>query len=551
MQTGFTFALPSTWRDFSMPGFHKTTVSFETTRSFERLPINYLAANQTLHSFYRTAPVEKNARQWLEYRKKFPVDREVLVTVLRDQYASLESGTVPEVVWENISSLSKENMFTVTTGHQLNLFTGPLYFLYKIITTLNLAERLTADGIPTVPVYWMATEDHDMAEIAFANVYSQRIDWPTTWKGMAGRAPLDGIELALDQLRTKIGTTPGAPELFAILESAYLQSKTLAEAMRKLVNSLFGKYGLVILDADDARFKKAFVPVMLDDVREHSAEKIVGQAIEELKQEYTVQVHPRSINLFYAGSEFRERIVKEGSDYKVMNMEILWSEETLCKEIKDHPERFSPNVVLRPLYQETVLPNLAYIGGPAEIAYWLEYKSLFDHYHVHFPVLFLRNCALIIDKASEERCLKFGIEDEKIFDSADEWVKNFIRRMPDDDFSIVKYSNAIDHELGLLSERVARVDPSLRSTVESERQRVRNALQSIDEKVLRSKKKKSETEVNQLQKLKEKLFPGGTQQERFDNFIPFYLRYGTEFIRFLKEEFDPFEKKYILLKEKE
>lgn len=531
-----------------MPLFEKNSIKFDLTRFFDSLPVDYVNAKPDLAPFYSVFPSIENCLQIAGSRSSYKPDRKLLVEVISEQYknAGIELSGFTQ---QNLLSLLDEKTVTVTTGHQLNLFTGPLYFIYKILSTISLAEKLSKRGVPVVPVYWMASEDHDMEEIRFATIFGQKIEWVTDWTGASGRAKCTGIASALEQLKQKLGALPGADELFSLMSDAYTGSSNLGIAMRKIVHALFQKYGLIILDADDARLKSKFLPVIVDDLTAHSAETLISKVTADLGKNYNVQVHPRDINLFYLTSDKRERIVLNEGKYQVLDSEKSWSKDEMIEEVKNHPERFSPNVVLRPLYQESILPNIAVIGGPSEIAYWLEYKSTFDFFGIPFPVLFLRASLLLIDSPSVERMKKFNILPEQIFDSSDTWIKNYLKSTPELSFSITDSQNILEAEFNRLADEVSRIDASLKSNVEAESQKIKNALKTIEEKVIRARKKKNENEVNQMVKLKEKLFPNNSLQERTENFIPFYLRYGTSFFDELLLHIDPFDQRFIILTE--
>ena len=203
----------------------------------------------------------------------------------------------------------------------------------------------------------------------------------------------------LNQYKGVLGLEHHAGELAEIVETAYTKFDKLADATRYLVNALFGQYGLVIIDADDHRLKQQFAHIIEQDIIEQNSFKNISATNEQLeKLGVHIQVNPREINFFYLMDGLRERIVFEDELYKVLNTEISFSKEELQKEISNYPERFSPNVVMRPLYQEYILPNIAYVGGGAEVVYWLELKSNFEHYKVDFPILILRNSGLVIPK---------------------------------------------------------------------------------------------------------------------------------------------------------
>jgi len=508
----------------------------------------YIKRNNQLHPFYTAYPDEKGFQELIRKRNDFPVDRKLLAEVLTEQNQGSHDS-----VRKNISLLENTNTFTVTTGHQLNLFTGPLYFVYKILSAIKLSVWLN-EKFPEnrfIPVYWMASEDHDIAEINHTYIYGKKIEWSSAGTGAAGRLKCNGIDPVIAELKSITGSNTEADKLIAIISDAYKTGHSLSEATRILVNALFGRYGLVILDADNLKLKKQFVPLMKKELLNRSSyEKTSASIVSLEKMNYEIQVRPREINLFYIKDQSRERIVKEGNVYKVLNSEITWNESEIPEALDKNPERFSPNVVLRPLYQETILPNIAYVGGPAEIAYWLQYKSMFDDAGSFFPALVLRNCAMISDAGSEKRMEKLKISSTDLFKSVDVLSKEFIRN-DHDAFSMEEEVTMINNAFDSLQHKAAAVDPTVSSYVAAEKQKQLNLMKSVGEKITRAEKKKHEISLQQIQKLKDKFFPGKTLQERNENFIPFYLQYGETFFDGLLESFAPVSEKFHFLSEQQ
>lgn len=348
------------------------SVALRTTGQFPPLLLDYLDQKSELNDFYAIFPSLDGAQEAIRQRAGFdPVKRRILVDALSKQYSGISSAP-------DFSPLLNETTFTVTTGHQLNIFTGPLYVIYKIVTTINLARALkeTYPEYDFVPVYWMASEDHDFAEIASFNLFGQKYTWPGQPKGAVGRLNPKRLELVLDAL----------PQAVPFFRKAYLENQTLADAVRCYMHELFGGEGLVTLDADDAALKSHFLPVIEDELLNQTSGGLVADTTSRLeKLGYHTPVHAREINLFYLADELRERIVREGDTFKVVNTNRQFTEDEIRQEATQHPERFSPNVVLRPLYEEIILPNLAYIGGPSEVPYWLQLKGVFDYFGVPFP----------------------------------------------------------------------------------------------------------------------------------------------------------------------
>ena len=368
-------------------------LSYKETNYFTPLIIDYLDQKESLKPFYNRFPTLENFEAQIQEKDQFftSAKRKILVEVLKDQYKALQTS---EAVLGNIELLSNTKTFTVTTGHQLNLFTGPLYFLYKIVSTINLAKDLQKKypDFNFVPIYWMATEDHDFEEINYFNLNGKKFKWNSTQKhagkDAVGNLNTEGLDEVYSLFSAEIGGGTNAEALKKLFKKAYLEHSNLTDATRYLADELFKDYGLVILDGDDTRLKQEFLPYLEKEIFEQVSEKATEPLANKLKElGYTVQVNPREINLFYLKDGLRERIIEQEGRYFVNETEISWSEEELRSELKQHPERFSPNVMTRPLYQEVILPNLCYIGGGGELAYWFELKDFFKAVNVPFPIL--------------------------------------------------------------------------------------------------------------------------------------------------------------------
>ena len=277
--------------------------------------------------------------------------------------------------------LLKENTFTVTTAHQPNIFTGPLYFFYKILHTIHLAAELKKQ-FPEhnfVPVYYMGSEDADLQEVGSYTLAGEAYHWNTKQKGAIGRMKVDDELIKLLQnLEGYWLVQPAGKEALDVLKQAYQKGKTISEATLYLVHAYFGKYGLVVLQPDNAQLKAVFVDVMEKELRTGFSQKAIQSTKENLANTYHVQSDGRDLNLFYLKDNTRARIEKQGNAYIVVDTEMRFTEEEIVKELHAHPEMFSPNVILRGVYQETILPGIAFIGGGGELAYWMELKNVFN-----------------------------------------------------------------------------------------------------------------------------------------------------------------------------
>ena len=513
-------------------------IDYADTGAFSSLVTDYLAQEPHLQPFCGRFPSLESFKEQIEAKASFAKEqREVLYQELNRQYASIH---LHAEVRRNLELLKEPTTFTVTTGHQLNIFTGPLYFVYKIITAINTCRQLK-EAYPAydfVPVYWMATEDHDFAEISYFNLFGKRYEWETEQKGAVGRFTAEGIAQVLDAL----------PERYPIFEEAYRGHRTLADATRCFTHALFGEYGLVSLDADVRALKQALVPIIKKELFEQVSNQKVEEVNERLSQHYNPQVQTRKINLFYLGDNLRERIVQQDGRYQVLNTDLAFSGKEIEEEVECSPEKFSPNVVLRPLYQELILPNLCYVGGGAEVAYWLQLKALFEAYQVPFPILMLRNSVLYVTKGNASRLQKLGLQAEDMFQELPALRKMLAGKLNQEEIALDKQRKALEEVFTELGELAAAIDPTLSKSVAAEGQKTQNALSVIEKKLNKAAENKHEQVYQQLANVKEKMFPGGALQERVDNLLT-YQTNNPNFIQKLVEALDPFDGKFTILEE--
>jgi bacillithiol biosynthesis cysteine-adding enzyme BshC len=514
-------------------------ISFSETHSFSRIFLDYIHSKESLKPFYGNSPDVAGFEQQIKEKATFPQpQRQLLHNVLMRQYKDL---AYPDAVKTNIDRLADDKAFTVTTGHQLNIFTGPLYFIYKIVTTINTCKRLqeTYPDYHFVPVYWMASEDHDFEEISHFHLFGQDYVWETDQQGAVGRFKTDDMGPLLESL----------PEKVALFEKAYREQSTLADAVRYYVNGLFGEEGLIVLDADDAELKAGFRPVTLDDLQQHTAKKLVSKASEALEKEgYKGQVFPREINFFYLDDQLRERIELQDGKYRVLNTGITFSPEELAEAIEKQPGKFSPNVIMRPLYQEMILPNLAYIGGPSELAYWLQLKPVFEHYEVSFPILMPRNFGLVINKSNGRKLEKLPIQAKELFLDTQTLIAQFVEANADGSITLSAEEKTLAEVFDKVREKAAQVDKSLEGFIGKQEKTAMKSLQNIEKRLKKSEEQNQETHVKQLESLKDKLFPGGTLQERKENFLNFQIN-NPRFLAELLEYLDPFDYRFNILNE--
>jgi len=514
-------------------------IPFEATYAFTPFFLDYIHQKESLKPFYGRFPVIENFKDQLtEKSGSFPTQhRDVLVASLLNQYKNFDTH---DVVKANLEKLKHPNTCTITTGHQLNIFTGPLYFIYKIITVINTCKQLkqTYPQHDFVPVYWMASEDHDYDEIKSFRLYGKKYTWETTQQGAVGRFHTDEFKKLLAEI----------PGEIALFKNAYTKHRKLSDAVRYYVNALFGSEGLIIVDGDDQSLKKLFIPAIESDLFEQRHKPLVDQADQALEANgYKTQIHCREINLFYLEDGLRSRIEKIGEKYTVVDTDISFTAAELRGLVQQSPEKFSPNVVLRPLYQEMILPNLAYVGGPAELVYWLQLKGIFDHYRIPFPVLMPRNFALIMDAPLIRKFDKTGLSIEELFLPKDRLFNQVVLKTSTADLTLNGEKKAIEDYFTRIQENVTQIDKTLGPLVGAEQQRVIKGLLRIEQKVLRAEKRKHADLLRQVEAVKDALFPNGSLQERTDNFLNF-AQTDQQFIPTLIRSLDPFDFSFSIMR---
>ena len=512
-----------------MSTFSVEKIDLQDSQQFSKLFIDYLAQQEHIQPLYNFYPDMNGLESAIQERKKRPVNRAILVERLQIQYKDLPQA---EKVQANIDLLTKENTYTITTGHQLCLGTGPLYLILKTLSCVKLCEALKAKHIDQnfIPVFWMASEDHDAAEINHFYVFGRKYTWETTQTGAVGRFDTNGIAELLAAIK----------DIPVWLKDAYQSSKTLAEATRKVMHQLFADYGVVVIDGDDAVLKKLFVPVIEKELFDQAAVGVMNQtSIMMQAHGYSAQVNPRDINLFYIKDNTRERIEKQGDLFAVLHTDIRFSAEEIKTELAGHPERFSPNVVLRPLYESTILPDIAYVGGPGEIAYWLQLKEVFNTFNTFLPVVFPRMFSGIITK---QQCIKLGkakVSLAELFLSEFDLKQLIVSRSIQEEISIATPVKEIITAFDTIASIAATVDGSLQSWAQAEKAKVSKQLEDIEKKLRKTEERKHEEVIKGVLSIREKILPNGKLQERQESVFTFLVN-DEQLIQKLYQSLDPY-----------
>jgi len=522
-------------------------IPYSQTGKFSKITLDYINQNSALKDFYEHPVSVEGIRSAIAERKKYNTNRQLLVDQFNEQYKDFDDC---EAVKANINALLNENTFTICTAHQPNIFTGHLYFVYKILHVIKLADTLKNE-LPTynfVPVFFMGSEDADLEELNHVVIDGEKYTWETSQTGAVGRMKVDDKLLKLiDKISGRLSVEAYGATLIALLKKCYVKNTTIENATFLFVHYLFKEYGLIVFLPDNSVFKNEMLSVFEDDILNHTSSEIVNETSEKLSERYKAQAYPREINLFYLKDDMRNRIVRIEDHFVVHNTEISFSKEEMIIELKKHPERFSPNVILRGLFQEMILPDVAWIGGGGELAYWLQLKDVFKNYLVPFPVLILRNSFLIVDKSNLKLLEKLNLNVLDLFKGKDTLLNDIVTSESDSVLNLEKQKTAFINIYNEVKAIVKDIDSTLETHTSALETKHLKKLSDLEKKMLRAEKRKFSDQKNQLNKIFSSLFPNGGLQERTENFMLFYSRLGDAFLKMLYEHSLTLEQQFCIL----
>ncbi len=517
----------------SMIDFDCYHVPYEQTGYFSNLVNDYLSCSSKLSEFYTHQANMDGVRASIKARQSFDTPRALLIECLQEQYLGINQS---EKLAHHLKLLSSNNTFSITTAHQPNIFTGPLYFIYKIIHAVKLAYQLSKD-LPEynfVPVYYMGSEDADIDELGQINLAGQELVWNTKQTGAVGRMKVDKQYLQLiDSIEGQIGVLEYGPSLVQLFKTIYTLGKTIQQATLELVNVLFADFGVIVLIPDNAKLKTAYHSVIKKELVEKFSHQKVSETIAALKNQYKVQTAGREINLFYLLDQNRVRIELENESYQVKELGLSFSQSEILQELETYPERFSANVILRGGFQETVLPNIAFIGGGGELAYWMELKKVFEEVDIPYPVLFLRNSFLLMKEAQFQKIKQLGFSLGDIFQNEFDLLNQLVKRESESSWDIANEVKAINDLYKELQLKASNVDLTLNEHVISLGIKSGKKLAELEKKMLRSERNKFDASKRQINSIKKDLFPNNSLQERVYNFSDYYARMGKGFIQLI------------------
>jgi bacillithiol biosynthesis cysteine-adding enzyme BshC len=531
--------------------FQSQYIPYSETGKFTKIILDYINESDSLKAFYQHPVNLDGIKSAIAERQKFPTNRQLLAEQFTNQYNNFEDC---DAIKTNIHALSDKNTFTICTAHQPNIFTGHLYFVYKILHTIKLADSLKKE-LPEynfVPVFFMGSEDADLEELNHIVIDGEKYEWETKQKGAVGRMKVDNDLIKLiERIAGRLSVEKYGEDIIGLLKKCFVKNSTIEDATFLFVHHLFKEFGLLILLPDNSAFKKEMISIFEDDIFNHTSSEIVLRTSEALSENYKAQAYPREINLFYLKDDLRNRIVAVESHFVVHDTGIIFSKEEIIKELDEHPERFSPNVILRGLFQEKILPDVAWIGGGGELAYWLQLKDLFRKYGVPYPVLVVRNSFMIVDKKPLSLLHKLHLDAVALFEGKNIVLTKIVQRESKAVLHLDKEKKEFEIIYQHIKEITKQIDPTLEPHTSALETRHIKALAALEKKMLRAERRKYTDQKQQLNKLFSILFPNDGLQERTENFMLFYSQYGDAFIHSLYENSLTLEQKFSIIEIRE
>ncbi len=527
--------------------FDTQYISYEATNTFSKLVTDYIDNTNLLDEFISNKCTIEAIGEAIATKKNNYSHRYTLVEVLKNQYAQ-NNITYHQV----LDTLADENTFTICTAHQPIIFTGPLYFIYKIIHTIVIAREcsIAYPSYKFIPVYYIGSEDHDIEEIGKVQVDNNTYQWQPDNAGACGRISTSSLQAIVTEIKKHLNIAiDDENKLYQLFATSYNEKNTLAQATLQIVHALFHTYNVVALDADNKELKTLFTPIIKNELLQQNSIDIVSNQVLSLQQKgYTAQAYVRAINLFYITNNNRSRIIFEKDVWQTADNTASFTREEILTELENFPERFSPNVILRPLYQETILPNVCFVGGGGELSYWLQLKNLFDAHNIVFPLIQLRNSILIIPKKIRVKIEKLQLSNTQLFYTSHILQNLLIENHP----SLIaweKVSNETISKYNEYSTQSSSIAVPLQQSIDAHIAKIKKNHAKILEKTKKHIKRKNEVEIQALDVIKTTLFPKEHLQERHDNIISLVKQYGISIIETLVQEQKAFENKFMLLLE--
>jgi bacillithiol synthase len=531
-----------------MFAFSATRMPWSKVIQLSTNDLAYANQDERLLPFMAHKPDLAGLTAALNIRKNIPTNRELLFERLFIQYKQLGS---PKEMFERIELLRKPTTYTITTAHQPLLLGGPFYTIFKAVSAVRLAREMKAahPSHDFLPIFVIGSEDHDFEEVNHTRVYGKDIVWQTEAGGPVGKLNTFSLSTVIEEVKNLLGTNEQAEPIIKLIEAAYQGHFSFGDAAQALLHALFSPLGMIVIQMNDAEWKRSFTPIMERELFGQVSEPLVQQTQNKLAElGLKPQAFVRPINLFYMTDQLRARIEHTGDRFDIVGTDLSFSESEMRLMLHTNPERISPNVVMRPLFQEHILPNLAYVGGGGEIAYWLERKSQFEAFDIPFPVLFRRCSALILQPAEEKKIAKFGLSVNDFFQTEHELRRQFLGHLEGELLSLSDQIAQNDAIFDQIAEKAAALDPTLKKAVLADGARQKSVIQQWEARLIKNLKTKHDTNLAQLVNVQQKLFPAGGLQERQDSFLPALVSWGIDWPEQLVALLNPLEPGMLVIK---
>jgi bacillithiol biosynthesis cysteine-adding enzyme BshC len=527
-------------------------VSFDRLHGFSELFVTYCQAYSQVSDYYAGDFRSLSQRSRIAAKRaEAPRARDRLADVLIDQN---QRWQLDDLTRRNIESLREPESIAVVTGQQVGLFTGPLYTVYKTITALQLARQLEEQtGRAVVPIFWMAGEDHDYEEISGIHVI-QRNELATVRytehemsdglpRGPVGRLTIgEQIEPVFQKLEENLLDTEFSPELMRTIRSAYAPGTTLTDAFARLLNAFFSESGLVLVSPDDRRLKQLAAPLWRREIEEYAeSEKRLRDRGAKLEESYHAQIYARATNLFLLEPEGRFALEPSEApgEFRLRGLDRGFSKAELLEMVAEQPERFSPNVALRPLMQDYLFPTAAYVGGPGEIAYFAQIEPLYDWLEIPMPVIYPRVSGTIVESKIRKVLDRYELSLPEVQQELGALFKQVII-----DYGDVDVEGEFDDALRYIHEAInhlkpiaGEVDQTLVSSTEATRAALMKEMDKLKQKIIRAEKRNHDEISGQLQKAQTGLFPERQLQERYLSVLYFLNKYSPSMLDDWRESF--------------
>lgn len=476
--------------------------------------------------------------------------RRELTEVLLEQSQSFRSG---EASIRNIDRLSGTDAVAVVTGQQVGLFSGPMYTLYKAITAIQLARRIEEDtGRPTIPVFWLEGEDHDLEEVSSTAVFAdnevQRIRYASA-NSLTSSAPVPvgrivfdgGITESIASLENLLPPTEFRESLLREVREAYHPGATFLDSFARLMGHFFKDEGLVFVSGDDTRLKRLALPVFQKELKEHAkSAKLLVDISKKLSDSFHAQVRSDPTNLFLINEDGRHSLVAEKDEFHLKGMDERFDLIELLDTLENRPESFSPNVVLRPLFQDSVLPTAAYVAGPGEIAYLAQFKPIYEWAGVPMPIIYPRASITLVEPKIRKALEKYDVRVPAFEEQLDKMFHSIVVDAMDIDTDAIfeRAGRHIHDAVNTIGPAIEAVDQSMRQAGEATRTALMKEWNRLRDRVVKAEKRRHEQTREQLAKTQTHLFPDGGLQERLMSPLYFMNKYGTDFVDRLLGEID-------------